>query len=59
MGWGAAQWPPHTHVNTVDYRLKRMGRRTGIDPSEPNRQWYCDPPSSARGHQQPHARSTA
>ncbi|WP_109530389.1 MULTISPECIES: PucR family transcriptional regulator [Nocardia] len=28
------------HVNTVDYRCRRIGRITGFDPSEANGQWY-------------------
>ncbi len=28
------------HTNTLDYRLKRVGRLTGVDPLSPDGQWY-------------------
>ncbi|MBF6243994.1 MULTISPECIES: PucR family transcriptional regulator [Nocardia] len=28
------------HTNTVDYRLKRIGQLTGLDPSQPSGLWY-------------------
>ncbi|UGT44737.1 helix-turn-helix domain-containing protein [Nocardia yamanashiensis] len=28
------------HINTVDYRLKRIGQLTGFDPSQPSGLWY-------------------
>ena len=28
------------HTNTLDYRLKRIGRLTGVDPFSPDGQWY-------------------
>ncbi len=28
------------HTNTVDYRLKRVGQLTGLDPTQPSGLWY-------------------
>ncbi|WP_245553296.1 PucR family transcriptional regulator [Nocardia veterana] len=28
------------HTNTVDYRLKRIGQLTGLDPAQPSGLWY-------------------
>ncbi|MFE3056984.1 PucR family transcriptional regulator [Nocardia sp. NPDC059239] len=30
----------HVHTNTVDYRLKRIGRLTGFDPTHTSGVWY-------------------
>ncbi|MFE3187997.1 PucR family transcriptional regulator [Nocardia sp. NPDC059240] len=30
----------HIHANTVDYRLKRVGQLTGLDPAQPADLWY-------------------
>jgi len=30
----------HIHMNTVDYRLKRVGQLTGFDPMVPSGLWY-------------------
>ncbi|MGF6886797.1 hypothetical protein ABIA39_005286 [Nocardia sp. GAS34] len=30
----------HVHTNTIDYRLKRVGQLTGIDPNRPSGLWY-------------------
>jgi hypothetical protein len=30
----------HVHTNTIDYRLKRVGQLTGMDPAQPTGLWY-------------------
>ncbi|MGW5317275.1 PucR family transcriptional regulator [Nocardia thailandica] len=42
----------HVHTNTVDYRLKRIGYLTGLDPTQPSGLWYLRSALIARSFRQ-------
>ncbi|MEU7629721.1 helix-turn-helix domain-containing protein [Nocardia sp. NPDC049220] len=43
----------HIHTNTVDYRLKRIGQLTGLDPAQSAGVWYLRAALVARSYRNP------